>query len=291
MEREETDMKIGIMVDSLQLGVREGIRKARSLGAEGVQLYAVSGAMAPENLDRAQRRDLLAFVRQEGMIVTALCGDPGGHGFADPARNPARIERSRRIMELAVDLDCSVVTTHIGVIPAERNHPRYAVLAAACEDLGRFGDGIGARFAIETGPESALVLRTFIEGLSSGGVRVNLDPANFVMVTGQDPVEAVEILKPYIVHTHAKDGRMLRKTDPETIYGFFADGGIEDMRMEDYFLETPLGEGQVDFSAYLAALKRIGFDGWLTIERETGTDPAADIGMAIRFLRAKLAGL
>lgn len=284
-------MKIGVMVDSLQLGVREGIRKARGLGAEGVQLYAVSGAMAPENLDKAQRRDLLAYIRGEGMIVTALCGDPGGHGFADSARNPARIERSRRIMELAVDLDCSVVTTHIGVIPADRNHPRHSVLAAACDELGRFGDSIGARFAIETGPESALVLRTFIESLSSGGVRVNLDPANFVMVTGQDPVEAVEILKPYIIHTHAKDGRMLRKTDPETIYGFFADGGIEDMRMEDYFLETPLGEGQVDFPSYLAALKRIGFDGWLTIERETGTDPVADIGMAIRFLQSKLAGL
>jgi sugar phosphate isomerase/epimerase len=284
-------MRIGVMVDSLQLGVMDGIRKARSLGAEGVQLYAVSGAMAPENLDAAQRRELLASVSREGMVITALCGDPGGHGFADPILNPARIAHSMRIMELAVDLACSVVTTHIGVIPADRSHPRYALLQAACDELGRFGDRIGAHFAIETGPESAAVLRTFIEDLSSGGVRVNLDPANFVMVTGQDPVEAVEILKPYIVHTHAKDGRMLRKTDPEIIYGFFADGGIEDMRMEDYFLETPLGEGQVDFAPYLAALKRVGYDGWLTIERETGNDPAADIGMAIRFLREKLARL
>ena len=284
-------MKIGVMVDSLQLGVRDGIRKARALGAEGIQLYAVQGPMAPENLDSIQRKELLKFVRDEGMVVTAICGDPGGHGFADPALNPARIERSKRIMELAVELDCTVVTTHIGVIPPDPAHARYGVMQAACAELGRFGERIGATFAIETGPETAPVLHGFIKGLSSRGVGVNLDPANFVMVTGQDPVAAVDLLKPFIVHTHAKDGRMLRKTDPEIIYGFFAEGGIEDLRMEDYFLETPLGEGQVIFPMYLEALKRIGFDGWLTIERETGKDPAADIGMAIRFLQSGLSAL
>ena len=76
-------------------------------------------------------------------------------------------------------------------------------------------------------------------------MKVNFDPANFVMVTDQDPVEGVEILKDYIVHTHAKDGVMLQKTDPQVIYDFFAEGGIEDMRMSDYFLETPLGDGKV----------------------------------------------
>ena len=102
-------MKIGIMVDSLGLGVREGIRKARALGAEGIQLYAVQGEMAPENLNAAQRKDLVSFIRETGMTVTALCGDPGGHGFADPALNPARVERSKRIMELAVEFGCSEI--------------------------------------------------------------------------------------------------------------------------------------------------------------------------------------
>lgn len=278
-------MKIGVMVDSLGLGVREGIRRARALGAEGLQLYAVKGEMAPENLDAAARRALVSFIRENEMEVTALCGDPGGHGFAVPSLNPALVARSKQIMQLALDLGSTVVTTHIGVIPADPSHPRYGVLQEACGELGRFGEKIGARLAIETGPESAPVLRDFIRGLGTKGVGVNLDPANFVMVTGQDPVEAVTLLAPHIVHTHAKDGRMLRQTDPEIIYNFFAEGGIGDLRMDDYFIETPLGEGDVDFPAYLAALRLAGFDGWLTIERETGTDPAADIGMAIQFLQ------
>ena len=66
-------------------------------------------------------------------------------------------------------------------------------------------------------------------------------------------------------------------------------GGIGDLRLGDYFLETPLGEGKVDFDAYLAALRDIGYHGFLTIEREVGDDPARDIGAAVQFLRQHMA--
>ena len=138
-------------------------------------------------------------------------------------------------------------------------------------------------FAIETGPESAQTLYNFLSK-TKGGVGVNLDPANFVMVTGQDPVEAVYLLKDYIVHTHLKDGKMLKKTDPKIIYDHFAEGGIEALNVADYFIETPVGEGDVDFVNYVKALKDIGYNGYLTIERETGADPTADIMKAKEFI-------
>ena len=47
----------------------------------------------------------------------------------------------------------------------------------------------------------------------------------------------------------------------------------------------PLGTGQVDFPAYLAALDEIGYKGYLTIEREVGDTPAKDIATAADFLR------
>ena len=108
------------------------------------------------------------------------------------------------------------------------------------------------------------------------------------MVTDDDPVEAVYTLKDYIVHTHVKDGVMLKKADPKVIYDYFAEGGIGDLRLSDYFLETPPGEGKVDFDRYFAALKEIGYDGFLTIERETGADPADDIKRALKFIKDKI---
>lgn len=142
--------------------------------------------------------------------------------------------------------------------------------------------------AIETGPEKAKTLLAFLQD-TKGGVGVNLDPANFTMVTGQDAVEAVYLLKDYIVHTHAKDGVMLDpEQDPTDVYHAFAVGGVDALNACKGFKEVPLGEGQVNWDKYIAALKEIGFDGFLTIERECGDDPAADIVLAVDFLRSKL---
>ena len=277
---------IGIIADWLRLPFAQSMEACAGMGADGVQLYAVEGEMAPENLSAAARREKRAIIEGNGLKVSALCGDLGGHGFTIAEENPLKIERSKRIVDLALEWGSNIVTTHIGVVPEDTGCKTYAVLQQACNELAEYASRNGAFFAIETGPEPADRLKAFLDSLGSRGVAVNLDPANLVMVTDDDPVKAVYTLRDYIVHTHAKDGVLLKKTDPKIIYDFFADGGIGDLRLGDYFLETPLGQGKVDFPAYLAALEDIGFDGFLTIEREVGADPSADIAMAVNFLRA-----
>jgi sugar phosphate isomerase/epimerase len=110
------------------------------------------------------------------------------------------------------------------------------------------------------------------------------------MVTGQDPVEGVNILRDYIVHTHAKDGRMHKKTDPKRIYDVFAGSVEEGLHLSEFFTETPLGEGSVDFPQYLSALRDIGYSGYLTVEREVGQNPAGDIQKAFDALRGWING-
>ncbi|MBO5036796.1 MAG: sugar phosphate isomerase/epimerase [Clostridia bacterium] len=279
--------KIGIMADSLKLGFRESIEKARELGAQGVQIYATEGEMAPENLTPALIAEKRDIILSNGLCVSALCGDLGGHGFERTEENKDKIERSKRIVDLALELGSKVVTTHIGVVPDTKNDT-YNIMQQACNELAEYADSVGASFAVETGPEKATMLKEFLDGLSARGVKVNLDPANLVMVTGDDPVQAVYTLKDYIIHTHAKDGIKLKESDRHEVYGFFADGGIGDLRIWEYFSEVPLGQGKVDFDRYLAALKDIGYDGFLTIEREVGEDPAADIKLAVDFLKSKI---
>ena len=55
-------------------------------------------------------------------------------------------------------------------------------------------------------------------------------------------------------------------------------------KLENGYQELPLGTGGVPFPAYLAALKDIGYDGFLTIERECGDTPEKDIQLAFDFL-------
>ena len=274
---------IGGMVESFRLPTRDAIKKAASLGLDGLQMYATKGENAPENLSGSKAKELLEFVKDCGLKFSALCGDLG-HGFGNPELNPGLIEKSKRILELAKELECDIVTTHIGVVPEDPEHERYKVMQAACHELADYADSLNAHFAIETGPETSATLKKFLDSLGSTGVAVNLDPANLVMVTGDDPVAAVHNLKDYIVHTHAKDGRMLAKGNPEYIYGV-VHPVPEEFKGVRYFEEVPLGTGSVDFPKYLAALEEVGYKGYLTIEREVGADPAGDIAKAADFMR------
>ena len=282
-------MKIGVITDCFGLPVDSAIRRAAALGFDGVQIYATTGKFSPDALDAMARKFYRDLLRENKLEVSALCGDMGGHGFQIAADNPARIEMTNRIIDLACEFETGVVTTHIGVIPSDKNDVTYGVMLDALTKCGKYAKAHGVTLAIETGPEPADVLYGFICD-TEGGVGVNLDPANFVMVTGQDPVEAVKLLGKHIVHTHVKDGIMLKKTDPKIIYEHFATGGIEALNVADFFKEVPVGTGDVDFPAYIAALKAAGFDGYLTIERETGKDPEADIILAKNTIKRFVVG-
>ncbi len=282
------NFSIGVMTDSFKKPFFEALGKAEEVGAQGIQLYAVDGENVYTAFDDERVKAVTEALKEHGLVVSAVCGDFGGHGFYSEKENEWKIPASKQVALLAKKLGSSVVTTHIGCVPEDKTSPEYILMRDACRDMGDCAASIGVTFAIETGPEKAETLADFIRDVGSKGIGVNLDPANLVMVTGDDPVKAVYTLRDFIVHTHAKDGIMIKQTDPKIIYDFFAEGGIEDLRMSDYFLELPLGEGKVDFDAYLAALEDIGYHGFLTIERECGADPYADIKKAADFLRSKI---
>lgn len=271
---------IGVMLDSFRLDTKQAIEKAAEIGAKGIQMYATKGEHAPENMTKVKIAELKDMMQSNGLVFSAICGDLG-MGFGNPELNPELIEKSKRILDLAKELGTDVVTTHIGVVPTDKSNPRYAVMQEACAELSRYADSLEAHFAIETGPEVSMILKGFLDSLGSRGVAVNLDPANLVMVTGDDPVQAVYNLKDYIVHTHAKDGVKLHDNNPEVVYGIIKD----EIPTGEGFREVALGEGSVPFNKYLAALDDIGYRGFLTIEREVGDDPAADISLAANFLR------
>ncbi|HPD16982.1 MAG TPA: sugar phosphate isomerase/epimerase family protein [Planctomycetota bacterium] len=252
--------RLGVLIDCFRLGVRGGIQKAAEMGFDGIQAYVTGGELAPENLPRSARREFRKFVADRGLELSALCVELGG--YADPATLDERIGRTRRMVDLGLDLGVAVHTSHIGRVPAEPDAPARRTIAEALLAIGTYAAERGACLACETGPEDATALRQFLSGLHCEGLKVNFDPANLVM-NGFDPVRGVHELAGLIVHTHAKDG--VRRPDKTKA-------------------EAPLGEGQVPWEAYLAALSDVGYAGYLTIEREAGDDPVADILKAKQFL-------
>lgn len=280
-------MKIGVIIDSFKTDFLNSIKAAKAVGAGGVQIGAkflvgkgdelFSGA---PKTDVVSIGDAKAILDEYGMRASAICGDFGCAMYY--TKNRAYIDLEKRLLDMAKELGTNIVTTHIGVVPETEDCVQYEAMHEVCYELAEYARSIDGHFAVETGPESSAALKKFLDSLGSRGVAVNLDPANLVMCAGDDPVEAVYNLKDYIVHTHAKDGVQHKPFDTRALYAprYY---GIKRLG-PGYFEEVPLGKGKVDFPKYLAALSDIGYDGYLTIEREVGEDPAEDIRCAVNFL-------
>lgn len=260
-------MKIGVIPDCFKISIRDGIKKAAELKMDGIQPYATYGDLDPKNLTKTGREDLKNLVQKLGLTISALVGD-FGIGFANPEKIDFVVGRTKEVVDLAVDLGVNVVTTHIGTVPENENALAWKTMVASLPEVGNYAYDKGVFLATETGPETAVLLKKLLDTIGNPGLRANYDPANLVMVIGDDPVKGVYTLKDYIVHTHAKDGIKLPEENGQKRWK-----------------EMPLGEGNVNFPEYLKALKDIGYDGFYTIEREVGDNPEADIVKARDFLR------
>lgn len=253
--------KVGVMIESFRLGVRGGIQRAAAVGADGFQIFCtgLGDGITPDKLGPDDRKEFRRFVADQGLVISALCADYF-KGFLNPETNPDVVAKSKKCVDLAVDLGTNVITTHIGTIPEDADDPKWAIGLEALTDLSAYAESRGVFFACETGPESPATMKRFLDKIPTNNICVNYDPANLAM-NSFDQIGGVAVLKDYIVHTHAKDA------------------------LKGEHKEVPLGEGGVDFPRWLAALDAIGYDGFLTIEREVGDDPVGDITRAVQFLR------
>ena len=275
--------KIGTLADWFGVGLLEGIRESQRCGAQGVQIYAWN-ELSPLTATPQQIAAVKAVADECEQEIVALCAELGGHGLEIAADNAEKIEYLKRTVDMALQLNCKIITTHIGIVPEDTACEKYAIMQQACSEIGLYAQEKGVSIAVETGPEPVPRLCAFIDGCA-GSMAVNYDPANLVMVTKDDEVQGVYAAGNKIVHTHAKDGVCNFFAGCETVYGIFADGGIEALNtVSTYFTEMPLGKGDVRWMEYLKALKDTGYDGYLTIEREVGQNAGADIRLAVQFL-------
>lgn len=235
---------------------------AKEMGITGVQLWGVGGEHDARSLSKDDRMRLLEKIQSQGMEISALCAEVGG--FSHPDRVEESIAKARAVVDMAVDMDVWVISGHVGTIPEDHNDPAWICMAKAMTEFGKYAEDRGKVYASETGPESIELMREFIESLPNKAIKLNYDPANLVM-NGISPVKGVLVAGDLIVHTHVKDGVR------------YMDGSCD---------EVPVGKGQVPFGEYFSALDAIGYDGYLTIEREVGDNRVVDIQAAIEVIRS-----
>src|SRR5437764_11057566 len=150
-------LRIGIVVESTGLPVRQAIAQAAKVAAAGVQVDAV-GDLAPDALGETGRREFRNLLRSFNQELAAL-NVPLRRGL-DAAENlQPRLDHLRKVMQLAFDLGSRRVIVPCPKIPDDAASPRAVTLRESLAALGAQGDRVGAVLALEIGFDPAEKVR------------------------------------------------------------------------------------------------------------------------------------
>ena len=199
-------MKVGVVLPSFNKTFEEGLDLAAKYKFEGIQIWASPYLDA----SKQEKKDLLAKIEDKGLKISAILLDTGYRMLFVREGNERLMDMAKRLFDIANEFGVTALTTHIGVVPEDKNSIWYEKLYTNFKELADYAYSANCKFAVETGPEPSARLKEFLDSVNSKGVAVNLDPANLVSVQNEDPVQAVYNLKDYIIHTHAKDSKWIK---------------------------------------------------------------------------------
>ena len=264
--------KIGVIIPMARL-LEEGADGLRRLGLRTCQLNNWKPAMATRE-NAARVRDVLGndisiaslWAGWPPPAVWDFIDGPATLGLVPAAYRAERIVALKAGADLAHWLGLADVTTHVGFIPENPSTTEYRDVVVAIREVARYCRDLGLYFNFETGQETPITLMRTIEDVGLDNLGVNLDPANLLMYGKANPMDAVDIYRERVRGVHVKDGRY--PTDGRRL-------GVE----------TPVGEGLVDFPDLVRRLRKHGYDGAWIIEREiSGPRQIEDIRRAREYL-------
>jgi hexulose-6-phosphate isomerase len=263
-------MRKGIWVGCFpsDLPIDDQFRLAARAGFDGIELQADDALLD----DGARLRALAELARGTVPVCSLMCTGGRKLGSPDEAERRAALEHVRRAIGAAATLG----TDTLLVIPAyvdarvtyeqawQRGQAGLRALLPAAEEHGvcLAVENVWNRFLL-----SPLEMARFVDEVGHPLVRSYLDVGNAVLLGF--PEHWVATLGSRIRRVHLKDFRRA----VGTLAGF-----------------VPLGDGDVDWPAVIAALRTVGYDGYLTAE----TDPvrhlpdggAADLARRIDAIMA-----
>jgi len=267
-------MKIGVLVYLRDKNVEESIKQVHELGLEYCQLCAWEHSLFTDEVAEIIKS---ACERYNVTVSTFWCGWSGPavwNFYEGPATLGIvpREHREYRISELmagsdfAKKLGVGQMATHVGFIPEQPTDVLYKELIPSLRLIAEHCRNNGQCFMLETGQETPVTLLRTIEELGYDNVGINFDPANLILYGKANPIDALGIVGKYVRDVHAKDGLYPR------------DG-------KSLGEERVVGTGAVNYPAFIAKLKEIGYDGTLTVEREiSGEQQIEDIKSTIKYL-------
>ncbi|MEM9078356.1 MAG: sugar phosphate isomerase/epimerase family protein [Bacteroidota bacterium] len=268
--------------------ISEWIDLASTLDVDGLEWYAGFLEMSKKaNWGKARKA-----VEQKEMVIPMLCCSPD-FTHLDKSSRDAEIKKQKFWIDMAHNLGCSYCRVLSGQKRPEIGiEEGIDITVSSIEKCLPFAQEKGITLTLENHykddfwsyPEFAQKMEVFIEivnRIEHPNFGVNYDPSNTILA-GEDPIELLRKVSGRVVTMHASDR-------------YLVNGSIEDLRRQEMGSEGyakilnhgEIGKGLNDYDAIFEELKRVGFDGWISIE--DGVDGMDQLQRSVSFLRRKMA--
>ena len=268
--------------------VSEWIELATKLDIDGLEWYAGFLEMADEaNWPRFRRQ-----VEERGKVIPMLCCSPD-FTHPDSAFREKEIAKQKRWIDMAQTLGSTYCRVLSGQRRPELTNEAGVQLAADCINACLpYAQERGITLILENHykddfweyPEFAQKMDVFcqlVDRVRHPNFGVNYDPSN-TYLAGEDPLELLKRVSDRVVTMHASDRYLI-------------EGTLEDLRREEggsagyakRLRHGEIGKGLNDYDAIFTELKRVGFDGWISIE--DGVEGMDQLERSVTFLRRKMA--
>jgi len=271
---------------SMQLS--EWIQLASKLDIDGLEWYA--GFI--EMQDEANWPSLRKEVEDNGKVIPMLCCSPD-FTHTDEQFRLNEIAKQKRWIEMAHAMGASYCRVLSGQRRPGIEVEEGVQLAADCiKACLPYAKQHGITLIIENHykddfwsyPEFAQKMDVFsklVDKIHDPNFGVNYDPSN-TYLAGEDPLELLKLVSNRVVTMHASDR-------------YLTEGTFDDLRKEEMdaagyakrLKHGEIGKGLNDYDAIFSELKRVGFDGWISIE--DGVDGMEQLERSVTFLRTKMA--
>lgn len=268
-------MKVGVFVIFSDIeNMDDKFNNVKNMGFDNCQVQSWN----PEIWTLDNQTKLKDLADKYGLTITSFwCGWDGPKvwnfyegqktlGLVPPEYRELRVKNLCDGADFAKGLGVQDVVTHMGYIPENPYDEQYEPFCDAVRVVAQHLKKNGQRLLFEAGQETPVTMLRCFETVDMDNLGVNLDTANVILYGKANPVDALDVFGKYVYHLHAKDG-------------------LYPVNGHDLGKETRIGDGKVDFHGVISKLHSLGYDGYITIEREIeGDEQIADIHHAHTYL-------
>jgi len=188
-----------------------------------------------------------------------------------------------RVMQVAAGVGCTKM--RVGPPRYDGKRPYAELYQEAVRDFERVA-GLARKHKVQACLEmhmgnitpSAGLAHRLVSHFDPAEIGVIFDPGNMVVEGFENYQMGLELLGPYLSHVHAKNACWVKQGE---------EAGVAKWQSR----MVSMREGQADWSAVVAALKKVGYDGWLSFEDFAEADTRTKLNDGLVYLKALEASL